>query len=1204
VNLRRLSALLILGAVVLGARTASAGLSLDPFRRAGAPTTPAALDPIRVADATPAAPAKATAPAASSSAPAAGKACESDNDCPDETICQQRTCQAIQASTNILYLYYREGSFREIAGLYWSKRGSTGYTFLAPIYWHTWSPSGRSFVLAPLFWRFEDYASRNVLTIVAPLAISSSGKDSSFTWVFPLNFAWREKDLEHQVIFPFFYGSKHKNGGSFWWWFGYDAHDKDSDDGSLLWIYWYGEDRKEKASYHVLFPLLWDFKEKEDRSTVFFPLVWSYGSADGNTTLAIPWFHVRRPGFTFDTLFPIWWSGRDEKAGTAFKMLVPLFYWQGTAHGRSAMWVSPLGGYSRDDDARSRTLFVLPLLTFWRHDPERLLRIFTPLFVQHRSYTDDSRTRLYGGLLYLRDDPQGSTHALLPLYWHFRDAETGATATVLLPLFAHRSGPRDSTTIAGVPPLYFYWRNFENGGASGGLFPIAFFGSNAGHSHAVVAPIFWHWASARESTTVVAPLAQWHHDERGHAWGLPPLLTFVGARDGDSYAIQIPLFWRFSSERQASSTTATPLGYYHRDRDGWSLGVGPVVPLFYMRSGATRSHAVLFPLFWHFRDDTEQTSTTVVGPFCRRTVGGETTTALFPIFYWKSGARPGGTDVTTRAVFPLFYYHRDAYTSLLLTPVGFAARGPRRAGGFFGPYFWFKDEELDARFVPLLYADVSRRSTGERTRQFGPFFALDGPGHKSRVLVPFYGRYEDAQETDTWVFPTYFRQRRTDGTKVDALPPLYWFSSGAGRQTKVIGLYYDHTAPQGVHDSGFVPFWFHARNPERSVTVIPPLLFYRRDDFKNDSSRTFCLLLWRSRDGGNSSTTILPLWWAASSSADGKHHAVLFPVFWHFADDKAKSDWTLAGPLYWSSHGTGHTRGLLPIFWHSSDPADGSGATGLMPLFYEAHGPNRQTFMTLLFGWHRSPTSRFTYAGPVLPLFVSHTNLTTETHTTVVPPLLLFTRHSPDASLTTVAGLFWHQHDVTSSMSLGIPLYYDFHDFNISRTTVLVPLFFRRANELAGTSLAVAPLYYRHVTPEGSTTVGFPLYWDFRGKDTRTTLVLPVFASWHRPDHDSMWIFPTIYHRTGLGPSGQPDGTWHTVVAPFYASAVKRPGDFMWEVLGGLFGHENVGRNRYLKLFFFRIEQEPAPRAQTAWYSQPARTPRRQPARGLSMNTW
>jgi hypothetical protein len=275
-----------------------------------------------------------------------------------------------------------------------------------------------------------------------------------------------------------------------------------------------------------------------------------------------------------------------------------------------------------------------------------------------------------------------------------------------------------------------------------------------------------------------------------------------------------------------------------------------------------------------------------------------------------------------------------------------------------------------------------------------------------------------------------------------------------------------------------------------------------------------------------------------------------------------------------------------------------------MPVFYASHGPERGTFMTMLFGWHHAPDSRFAYAGPVVPFWVSHTNVGTETHTTIIPPLLLYTRQRPDSNLTTVAGIVWHHHDVTSSMSLGLPLYYDFHDYDISRTTVLVPLYFRHANEIAGTSFALAPLYYSHATPEGSTTVGFPIYWDFQGKDTRTTLVLPLFAHWRRPDRVSTWVFPTIYHSKGIAPSGQPDGTWRTVVAPFYDAAVKRPGDFDWEVLGGLFGHETVGRNRYLKLFFMRFEQTPAPRAQTAWYGQPLRTPRRQPARGLSMNTW
>jgi hypothetical protein len=245
--------------------------------------------------------------------------------------------------------------------------------------------------------------------------------------------------------------------------------------------------------------------------------------------------------------------------------------------------------------------------------------------------------------------------------------------------------------------------------------------------------------------------------------------------------------------------------------------------------------------------------------------------------------------------------------------------------------------------------------------------------------------------------------------------------------------------------------------------------------------------------------------------------------------------------------------------------------------------------MTPLFGFKRSPESRFNYAGLLVPLWINHTNVPKETQTTVVPPLLFFSRSRPDSSLTTLLGLIWRHRSVTSSTTLVLPLFFDSHDFHLSRTTGFVPFFLRHTNEAT----------------RSATTVGFPLYWDFKtGEDRRTTLFLPFFARWRRPDRVSTWVFPTIYHRTGLGPGGVPDGTWHTVVAPFYGAAVKRPGDFRWEVLGGLVGHERVGRNRYLKLFFMRFEQEPAPRAQTAWYGQAAPASRRRPTRGLSLNTW
>jgi hypothetical protein len=1217
-----LAPLIVLGlAAALPAR-ASASLGLDPFRRVGAKAT-SPLDPFRVSDAaappasssasSPAASSSAASPAASSagSSPAASssaaspaasapKACTSDDQCPDETICEESACRPVPKSANILYLYYRDGAFTEIFGLYWSRRGSSGYTVVAPLWWHTFSPQSQARVLAPFLWSFESYATRSLVTVLVPLAVHTRDAEGAFTYVVPFNFFWRDKEREHALVIPLFYSESHRNGGSAVSWLGYKFRDGPRTSGSILWLYWYGEDRSVRSKYHLLFPLLWDFAEKDDRATVVFPLVWRFASGDASTTVAGPWVHLRGQTSTFDAVLPLWWSGRDDKAGSAFKLLVPFFYWQSRANGRRVAWVSPIGGYSRDDDEGSKTLAIVPLLSFWRHDPDRTIRVFTPLYVHSRSERADTTTNWLGLLLYYgREDPGGSTTAVTPLFWRFHDAQTGATATALLPFVGRRVGPRDTTTFVGVFPVGAYWRSFAGGGWSGGLFPLAFFGANAGRSHAVVFPFLWHTAGPDDATTVAAPFFYRHRDPRGHAGGIPLALTFWGARDGDSYAVQFPLVWHFASERARSSTTVTPLGYLHRDADGWSLGAGPLLPILWVRSGQTRSHAVLFPLFWHFRDG--ERSTTVVGPYWHRSWGGETTDALFPFLHFRRGARPGGTDETSFTLLPFVHYHRDATTRVLVTPLGASARGREREAGFLGPYFWYKDRQLDASFIPFLHADVTRRDTGERARQFGPFFMLDGPGKKARVLFPLAGRYEDAHESDTYVFPSFFRLRRDDGTRVDTLLPFFWRSAGGGRATTIVGLWFDHTAP-GVRNVGLLPFWFRARNAERSLTVIPPLLFVHQHDFQDDSERLWCALLWRSRDGASSRTVAFPLWWARQSEAGG--YKVLFPIFWRWSDTKADKTSTLVGPLYWSSWGTGRSYGLLPFAWFSRNRADGSGSAGVMPLFYEAHGPGRRTFATLLFGVDRRPASRLTYFGPIVPFYLSLENLPTETSTTVIPPLLVYHRTSPESSFTTALGLFWHARDITSTTTLALPLYYDFHDLHLARTTLVLPFFLRHENEAAHSVAWLAPLFYRRTAPNESSTVLFPLFWDFKSGDDHTTVLAPFFARWHRADHDSTWVFPTIYHRTGLGPGGAPDGTWHTVVAPFYAAAVKRPGDFMWEVLGGLLGHESVGRNRYLKLFFLRFEQEPAPRAQTAWYGQPARPSRRQPVRGLSMNTW
>jgi hypothetical protein len=834
--------------------------------------------------------------------------------------------------------------------------------------------------------------------------------------------------------------------------------------------------------------------------------------------------------------------------------------------------------------------------------------------MSHYSKTEHSMTR-FAVLFYQREDPEGSTTMFFPLFVHMRDAASGASATVTL-LGGHRSGPRDDTTIVTL----FFWRRYKPSGWSAGLFPLLFFGNNQGKSHAVVFPLFWHLASEQESTTTLVPVFYWHRDRKGYALGSVIPLLFMGSQGGESYAIQFPLIWHFASEKRGTSTTATPIGYYHSDPDGWSAAF---TPLLWMRSGKTRSHFALVPLFWYFADRTEDKTTTVVGPYWHRRWGNETVDGLFPLLYYRRGTRPGATDdETSLTILPFVHYRRGAGTRLWVTPLAAAIHGKEQSGGFVGPYIWYDDKDLSFRFIPFLHADVTQHATGERTRQYGPWFQIDAPGRRTRVLFPLWGQHTDERETDTWVFPSYFRMRRVNGDRVDAVVPLYWRSSFGDRQTTVVGVYYDRTSP-GVHNFGFAPIFFHHRNPDRSVTVIPPLLTFRRNERDGESVWHWTALYFHKHDRESSWTTLFPIYWAHARG--GHETAIGFPLYWHVADANEKRSWTLAFPFYWSSSGSWRTRGLF-FAWYTRDTAGEYASHALLPLFYEASAPDHFTLFTPLAGYRRSGPARAWYSllplpmlstdsvqssfSMLFPLWFRYTDKAPERSTTVIPPLIYISQSDPEESFTTAALLFWRHRDIASSTTLALPLYYDVHDYHLSRTTALFPLFVRHHRESDQTTYFVSPFIYSHTSPTYETTFGIPLaflplYWDIKRGNDHTRLVLPIYAHWQRAGYRSTLVIPSYYYQEGLHEDGTPDGTYRRfvgVVIPFYDSGVKRPGDFMWNILGGLVGRERIGHHRYLRLFwFFNIETEAAPRAQTAWYSQPVRTPRKLAARGLNV---
>jgi hypothetical protein len=1178
--------------------------------------------------------------------------CSHDDECPVNTICENGACRAFERPIDIL-LYRKEGRSTSFIPFYFSQRGTPGYRVLAPFYFHFWSQDSHTSILAPFYWRVEDYLKRRVVLVIPPysqttqpdarswavwpffylstkfgwaappllsfkvgdpdhgsafgmwfllyfwtrtpaskfdllfpFAISKRSKDSAFTWAAPLNFYWRNRDDKNLLALPVFYRNEHKTGGNFVSLLGYASGEGTNTNGAFLWLYWYG--RSKASSYDVVFPILWSFR-----------------SPGANTTIMPPLFHFRSGDTSVGTFALLGWWASDRKEGSNWQLAFPFYFRRSSENGAKALHLWPTGTYQRDDKEGSRYLTMLvPPLVYWRDKTSET--DYELLYLRHRDIPGDANTTIIGPY-YQRDDPEGVTRSLFPVYWHFRDRASGATAHSFLPLYFRRNSPDEKLTAAGIFPLcWAYHRSFSDGGSSGGLFPLVFFGSRKEKSHTVVFPLFWRFRGPESRTTALLPLFYSSADKTSSQTAIFPLLYFSGQEQGQSYRFQIPLYWHFADQRSGTSTTVALPYFRHSDPQGYAAGI---LPLIYWGGGGPQRHFALFPLFWWFRDDTHDRTTTVVANYLHRRHGGETTDALFPLFHYRRGAKPGGQAETSLTLFPLFHYRQDPKQTVFVSPLAAWSRSPERKVGLLGPYFWYQSPTVAARGIPLLYLDHTQLDTGERTRMWGPMLAFDGPGHQARALFPLWARYRNAGEQGTYVFPSFFRLRRNDGYRLDTLFPLLWFSQSPSTHTTVVGPYFSHHSTES-RSAGLVPFYLWHESKTTSTTVSP--LFVSRTNHDTGTRRTFAWLYYEWNDRDEEFRTAFPLWWQWKTP--DRHTAVGFPLFWHFSDRRENTSTTLAGPLYWSRAGSERTRGLLPFAWYSRDEQNGASSNALMPFFYQGRTRTSSTFLTLLGGYRRTGDSTWWYAlnffrrtspessfNTFVPLWFDHRNHLTDTRTLLVPPLLHYSRKSPERSLSSWFLLFWHKSSITSSSTFGIPLFYDFHTYHQSRFTMLLPLYFRYRNESAGQSTVITPLYFRYSSPTDSTTIAFPLYWSFWSPERSTTVFFPVYYNVRRPTSDSTYIFPNVYYRKGLASEA---GTSHLFVFPFWESQIKRPGDYMWEAMLGLVGWERIGRNRFLKLLFIPFELEAAPAAKTAWYGKPPARGRERIARGLDIKSW
>ena len=226
-------------------------------------------------------------------------------------------------SFGVLPIFYASNQFGWAAPLLGTmalRNPQTGDDFgtIAYLDWWWRSPEHKTDLLFPIF--FSRRSPSHAFTYRGPGRLSTGGNE----------------DRSHLMAFPLFYRSGDKNGSFFLTWLGYAHRDGPDYSRSLAWLYWLGRQRERSSGYNVFFPLFWDFEGKQERDTVVFPLVWSFGGPTWNTTVVVPFIHVRDGSWYFNTLPPLWWSGGDEKTGSAHRLLIPFFYWERDEGNRGA----------------------------------------------------------------------------------------------------------------------------------------------------------------------------------------------------------------------------------------------------------------------------------------------------------------------------------------------------------------------------------------------------------------------------------------------------------------------------------------------------------------------------------------------------------------------------------------------------------------------------------------------------------------------------------------------------------------------------------------------------------------------------------------------------------------------------------------------------------------------------------------------------
>jgi len=708
-----------------------------------------------------------------------------------------------QVYSNILFpLYFR---FKDrmndntvLFPVYWSLKNQRyrSYT-LFPLYSKGSSVNGTKThqMITPLYWQFNSGEKRR--TILFPLWLnreSGSGDNrNNLKVVFPFYWAYNDKVKDNKVLFPIIWSLK-------------DTH---YDKLIVAPFFSNGHSPDNKYGYLMVTPLYWHFKIDEGYRNILFPLWWNKKRGTGDNIVYS------------NLIIPVYWAKKDRKKDNS--VIFPIIWKLKNQH-YTSFTAAPFYSKGISSDSSKTHLTITPLFWQFRNGVDYRIVLFPVWWNMKTGIGNDAvYSKVVFPLYWSHNDRWKSNRVIFPFYWNLNSIPY--SSRTVAPIFSAGHSPDNSRSHFMLTPLFWHikdgykssnvlfpiWWNsqkgtIENPRITSLLLPLYWSVKDKEIENTVIFPILWNFRNSNYSSSTLFPLISFGHTPDGtwrHFVVMPLYWNILKGDDQDRFLI--PIWWsrkRGSGGDATRSTIILPVFWSYKDNYKDNVFLFPLIwslknvnyksftlaPLFSFGHSTEkrREHAVVTPLFWHFKNAYSEHN------------------ILIPI-YWNSKRGIGERSRYTNALFPIFLSFRDA----------------KRSNRILFPIVWnLKNSKYSSSTIFPLFAYGHSPDSSKRHLAITPlYWKIHRPDYNQEILFPFYSRYTDI----------------TGKSKYNSL--VFVVRSQKEKERKTIALIWpicEYTKDVSYRYFRFAPIIWYKKSPASSYFSVQPFYLQSRDSISKN----------------------------------------------------------------------------------------------------------------------------------------------------------------------------------------------------------------------------------------------------------------------------------------------------------------------------------------------------------------------------------